>query len=85
MQEGWVCPKCGAVMSPSFPVCWYCSKGTGAVRMSSGTDAIPAPCDHVWDGQITTSGQFSTCEKCGLTRMIALPPGPTTTSGTVDA
>lgn len=23
---GWVCPKCGSVMSPSTLVCPYCSK-----------------------------------------------------------
>jgi hypothetical protein len=86
MQEGWVCPKCGGVMSPSFPVCWYCSKGTGAVRVTSGTDENSAPCDHVWGPlQITTGGQFSTCEKCRLTRIICPPPPSTTTSGKVDA
>jgi len=22
--QGWICPKCEAVMGPNFPVCWYC-------------------------------------------------------------
>ena len=81
MQEGWVCPKCGAVMSPSTAVCVNCT-GTKAVREATSI----LPCVHVWGPvQITTGGQYSTCEKCGLTRMICPPPGPTTTSGKVDA
>lgn len=23
-SKGWECPKCGGVMSPSYPTCWYC-------------------------------------------------------------
>ncbi len=24
-QQGWVCPKCGRVMSPNTPICLYCN------------------------------------------------------------
>lgn len=23
-QKGWECPRCHAVMSPTFPTCFYC-------------------------------------------------------------
>lgn len=23
-QNGWICPKCEAVMAPFHPTCWYC-------------------------------------------------------------
>jgi hypothetical protein len=26
-MQGWECPKCGAVMSPFHPTCWYCRPG----------------------------------------------------------
>lgn len=25
-QQGWICPKCGRVFSPSTPMCLYCGK-----------------------------------------------------------
>ena len=35
LQQGWECPKCGAVMSPSTSVCINC-RGVGDSVASSG-------------------------------------------------
>lgn len=37
MNKGWECPKCGAVMSPFFPTCWYCSPNITSTDKSSPT------------------------------------------------
>lgn len=29
IQYGWICPKCGAVMSPKQPTCVYCAPNVG--------------------------------------------------------
>lgn len=26
--QGWQCPICGRVYSPTTPMCWYCNTGT---------------------------------------------------------
>lgn len=42
LQQGWECPKCGAVMSPSTSVCVNC-RGVGETMVSvNGTSAVPA-------------------------------------------
>lgn len=30
-QQGWICPKCGRVYSPSTSMCWYCGGNTTTV------------------------------------------------------
>ena len=34
-QQGWICPKCGRVFSPSTPMCLYCGKETSTATSSS--------------------------------------------------
>lgn len=34
-QQGWICPKCGRVFSPSTPMCLYCDKETSTVTSSN--------------------------------------------------
>lgn len=35
-QQGWVCPKCGRVFSPTTPMCYYC--GNGVVTTTTTTN-----------------------------------------------
>lgn len=36
-MRGWICPKCDAVMSPTYPTCFYCGPNAGAVKPEPGT------------------------------------------------
>lgn len=38
MSLGWECPKCGSVMSPFYPTCWYCHPIT---QTTYGTQLLP--------------------------------------------
>lgn len=39
--QGWQCPICGRVYSPSTPMCYYCSRKTETITTTS--TAIPQP------------------------------------------
>ena len=41
-EKGWVCPKCGAVMSPTTSVCVNCR---GFTEVSISTNYIPTETD----------------------------------------
>ena len=39
-QQGWECPKCGAVMAPFYPTCFNCNgKRDSKVELKSGGDS----------------------------------------------
>ena len=40
-QQGWQCPICKRVYSPSTPMCWYCGNGKQTTVTSTGTDINP--------------------------------------------
>lgn len=57
MQQGWECPKCGAVMSPTTSCCVNCrgNKGGGTII----TDATKIDVD--WTKQQTSTAPSSIC------------------------
>ena len=43
-RYGWICPKCGRVMAPDTPFCYFCSgdnKVDVTTNTKSPTDAVP--------------------------------------------
>ena len=40
IREGWVCPKCGRVVSPDFKICPYCSTIHTSEGLESGQQMI---------------------------------------------
>ena len=44
--QGWVCPKCGRVYSPTTPMCYYCG-GEQTSTVSTGTGTGTPYIDYV--------------------------------------
>ena len=41
-QQGWVCPGCNRVYSPTTPVCFYCpTKTTTDTKTTTGSPMLP--------------------------------------------
>lgn len=53
LNTGWSCPKCQAVMSPTYPTCFYCSPNT--------------KCQHEWaaSNPLGNNTYLAICMKCG--------------------
>lgn len=79
MQQGWECPKCGAVMSPTTSVCVNCrgdSNGSATTLNSFFTEqAVNTLCmtdaDHEWEcSGMSTEGSSYTCRKCYASKFV---------------
>lgn len=44
--QGWVCPKCGAVYSPSTPSCWNCKGNVVGTAPTAKPWPPTAPTDN---------------------------------------
>ena len=80
MQQGWECPKCGAVMSPTTSVCVNCrgdsnSSATALNGFFTEQQVANTFCkteaDHEWecDG-VSTEGSHYTCRKCYASKFV---------------
>ena len=53
-QQGWVCPKCGAVLSPSTIFCPFCTHGSN--KSTATSDRIPYDIDYTHRDSTTAAG-----------------------------
>lgn len=44
IQQGWQCPKCGAILAPNQSYCPFCSKKESDWITTVGTGTQPLPC-----------------------------------------
>jgi len=69
-SQGWTCPKCGRVYSPTTPMCFYCGDGNQKTWTSPSTTGIPN--DSGWWKDYMT---VSTAAAAGLEQEIATGVG----------
>ena len=65
LSEGWVCPKCGAVMSPYTSVCVNCT-GQYSIEVSTNSSSDFSGVGKVLDLQKLIDQQVDDFVKCNL-------------------
>ena len=48
-QQGWQCPICGAVYSPTTPMCYNCTGKTKTYTVSTGTKEVQSIEEYLKD------------------------------------
>ena len=48
-NEGWACPKCGRVYSPTTPMCFYCPLQTVTATGTTITTSYPLKYKEIMD------------------------------------
>lgn len=69
-RQGWVCPKCGHVYSPSTPECWTCNAPSTTI---TSTDAIPLDFNEIKKPKSFSFGV--TIDKDGLYEILTPKQG----------
>jgi len=64
MREGWQCPVCGKVWSPTWPGC-----DCGGNRNHSITTTGTTVCAHEWE-EVNETAASHRCRLCGVTKVV---------------
>lgn len=62
--QGWQCPVCKHVYSPTIPMCWYCG-GNQTTTVSTGTDVKPGFVSPINEWGNTKTGSCPDDDKKG--------------------
>lgn len=58
IQQGWECPKCGAIIAPHQNYCPFCTKSVSTFGSGSGQYVNPNPCETISAvGKTTTNAK----------------------------
>lgn len=57
VPQGWQCPICKRVYSPTTPMCWYCGGESNHATVSTGTSPYTLEWQH--QDTVTTAGRKS--------------------------
>ena len=71
VQQGWQCPCCSRIYSPTTPMCFTCGGPTKAAPDTKiDSDAIKGACTSCWGSGLTVAGWPCPCKKANTLNTI---------------